>query len=241
MGEYFSWGRFEENLPKILSKLPLTLEITGVSFVFGLLLALIIACIQIRKTKILSQVLRVFISFERGTPILVQMLIVYYALPLFLESTFDIDTRGWGKIIFVDIALILNEGAFMSEIFRGSILAVPKGQTEAALACGLTNYQSFTRIVLPQAFKISIPPLGVNLIGLFRSTSLASMIGVVDMIGFAQAIGSKTGHTLESYVILALTFITINFILQIAFYLLNRKLKQQNKRVRITEDKEEAA
>ena len=114
MGEYFSWGRFEENLPKILSKLPLTLEITGVSFVFGLVLALMIACIQIRKTKILSQVLRVFISFERGTPILVQMLIVYYALPLFLESTFDIDTRGWGKIIFVDIALILNEGAFMS-------------------------------------------------------------------------------------------------------------------------------
>ena len=219
MGEYFSWGRFHENLPKILSKLPLTFEITIISFVFGLILALIIACIQIRKTKVVSQLLRVFISFERGTPILVQMLIVYYAFPMILESIFDIDTRGWGKIVFVDIALILNEGAFMAEIFRGAILAVPKGQTEAALACGLTNYQGFMRIVLPQAFKIAIPPVGVNLIGLFRSTTLASMIGVVDMVGYAQALGSTTGHTLESYVILAITFVVINFILQVLFYL----------------------
>ena len=241
MGEYFSWDRFFENLPKILSKLPLTLEITAVSFVFGMLLALVIACIQIRRTKVLSQILRVFISFERGTPILVQMLIVYYALPLILESAFGINTRSWEKIVFVDIALILNEGAFQSAIFIGSILAVPKGQTEAALACGLTNFQGFTRIVLPQAFKIAIPPLGMNLIGLFRSTSLASMIGVVDMIGYAQAIGSRTGHTLESYIILALTFIVINFILQVALYLVNRKLKQQNKRQNIKKDKEKAA
>lgn len=237
MGDFFSWERFFENLPKILSKLPLTFEIIGVSFFFGFILSLLIACVQIRKTKVITQILRIFISFERGTPILVQMLIVYYALPLLLESIFDIDSRGWEKIVFLDIALILNEAAFMSEIFRGSILAVPKGQKEAALACGLTNYQGFTRIVLPQALKISIPPLGINLIGLFRSTSLASMIGVVDMIGYAQAIGTKTGHTLESYIILALLFISINFILQVIFYFINKNIRNQNKK-HIQKDKE---
>lgn len=227
MGEFFSWDRFFENLPRILGKLPLTFEIVGASFFFGLILALIIACIQIRKTKFLSQFLRVFISFERGTPILVQMLIVYYAFPMIIEGLFDVDTRGWGKIVFLDIALILNEGAFMSETFRGAILSIPKGQNEAALSCGLTNYQAFMRIVLPQALRVAIPAIGMDLIGLLRSTSLASMVGVVDMVGYAQAIGSTTGHAIESYLILAIIFIILNFIIQIAFYFIDRKLLVQ--------------
>ncbi len=230
MREFFSWERFFENFPKLLGKLPLTFEIVAVSFTFGLILALIIACIQIRKTAVLSQIIRAFISFERGTPILVQMLIVYYAVPLLIEDLFDVDTRGWGKIVFVDIALILNEGAFMSELFRGAILSIPRGQTEAALSCGLSNYQAFMRIVLPQAFRVAIPPVGINLIGLFRSTTLASMIGLVDVVGYAQAIGSTTGHTLESYLILAVIFIVINFVLQVIFHLLNKSLSDQSRR-----------
>ena len=230
MSGFFSWDRFFENLPKILPRLPLTFEIVGVSFVFGIVLALLIACVQIKKTKVISQLIRVFISFERGTPILVQMLVVYYALPMLLEGMFAIDTRGWGKIVFVDIALILNEGAFQAEIFRAAILAIPKGQTEAALSCGLTHFQAFMRIVLPQAFRLAIPPVGVNLIGLFRSTSLVSMIGVVDMIGYAQAIGSVSGHTIESYVILAIVFIIINFLLAAAFALIDKNLNKQGHR-----------
>lgn len=241
MGEYFSWGRFFENFPRILSKLPLTFEMAGVSFFFGLILALIIACIQIRKTKVLYQLVKLFISFERGTPILVQMLIVYYAFPMLLEWIFDIDTRGWGKIAFVIIALILNEGAFMAEIFRGAILSIPKGQTEAALSCGLTNYQAFMRIVLPQAFRVAIPPVGVNLIGLCMSTTLASMIGVVDMVGYAGAIGAKTGHTLESYIILAIVYIAINFMLQIIFHFINKSLSLQSRRPKDSVKKEQAA
>jgi len=227
MADFFSWERFFENLPRILTKLPLTFEIVAVSFFGGLILALVIACIQIRKTKGLSQILRLFISFERGTPILVQMLIVYYALPFLIEGVFSVDTRGWGKIVFVDIALILNEGAFMAETFRAAILSIPKGQNEAALSCGLTNYQAFTRIVLPQALRVAIPPIGINLIGLFRSTTLASMVGVVDMVGYAQALGATTGHTIESYVILAIVFITINFLIQVAFYFIDKKLLVQ--------------
>ena len=230
MGEFFSWDRFFENLPRILRKLPLSFEIVGVSFVCGIVLALLIACVQIRKTKFLSQILRVFISFERGTPILVQMLIVYYAFPMIIEALFDVDTRGWGKIVFLDIALILNEGAFMSETFRGAILSIPKGQSEAALSCGLTNYQAFTRIVLPQALRVAIPAIGMDLIGLIRSTSLASIVGVVDMVGYAQAIGSTTGHALESYLILAMIFIIINFVIQIAFYFIDKKLLVQKGR-----------
>lgn len=235
MAEYFSWERFFGNIPKILPYLPLTLQIVAVSFVLGLLLALLIACVSIRKLPVVSQVLRVFISFARGTPMLVQMLVVYYLVPMVIEGIFDVDTRGWGKVVFVEIALILNEGAFQSETFRAAILAIPRGQTEAALACGLTNFQAFTRIVLPQTVRLVIPPLGVNLIGLFKSTSLVSMVGVVDMIGYAKALGGTTGHTLESYVFLALVFIVISVVLSTAFWLLDRRLSAARKHPREAE------
>ena len=229
MAAYFSWERFFENIPKILPYLPLTLQIVAVSFVLGLLFALLVACVQLKKTPVLSQILRVFISFARGTPILVQMLVVYYLVPMVIESIFDIDTRGWGKVVFVDIALILNEGAFQSEMLRAAILAIPRGQTEAALSCGLTNFQAFTRIVLPQMIRLIIPPVGVQLIGLFKSTSLVSMVGVVDMIGYAKALGGTTGHTLESYVFLALVFIVINIVLSTVFWQLDRRVSAERK------------
>ena len=213
MGEFFSWQRVVHNFPILIKKLPVTFEIVAVAFSLGFILALLIATARIKKIPVLNQILTVFISFERGTPLLVQMLVVYYALPLLLEAFFGIDTRRWDKIIFVDLALILNQGVFLGEVFRGAITSIPKGQKEAAIACGMTEFSAFTKIVLPQAVRVALPATGLNLIGLFQETSLVFMIGVMDIIGRASALGATSGHSLESYLIIAVLFLSINFVL----------------------------
>ncbi len=233
MADLFSWQRLIQNFPILIVKLPITFEIVAVAFTLGFLLALLIATARIKKIPVLNQILTVFISFERGTPLLVQMLVVYYALPIVLKTFFGIDSRRWEKIIFVDLALILNQGVFLGEIFRGAILSIPKGQREAAIACGFSEFNAFVRIVLPQAVRVALPSTGLTLIGLFQETSLVFMIGVIDIIGRASALGATTGHSLESYVIIAVIFVLINFALTAITTKIDKKLTFGAKPVRM--------
>ncbi|MBR0098219.1 MAG: amino acid ABC transporter permease [Treponema sp.] len=233
MADLFSWQRLIQNLPILIVKLPITFEIVAVAFTLGFLLALLIATARIKKIPVLNQILTVFISFERGTPLLVQMLVVYYALPIVLKAFFGIDSRRLEKIIFVDLALILNQGVFLGEIFRGAILSIPKGQREAAIACGFSEFNAFVRIVLPQAVRVALPSTGLTLIGLFQETSLVFMIGVIDIIGRASALGATTGHSLESYVIIAAIFVLINFALTAITTKIDKKLTFGAKPVRM--------
>lgn len=233
MADLFSWQRLIQNFPILIVKLPITFEIVAVAFTLGFLLALLIATARIKKIPVLNQILTVFISFERGTPLLVQMLVVYYALPIVLKTFFGIDSRRWEKIIFVDLALILNQGVFLGEIFRGAILSIPKGQREAAIACGFSEFNAFVRIVLPQAVRVALPSTGLTLIGLFQETSLVFMIGVIDIIGRASALGATTGHSLESYIIIAVIFVLINFALTAITTKIDKKLTFGAKPVRM--------
>lgn len=212
-----------QNFPVLIVKLPVTFEIVAVAFSLGFVLALLIATARIKRIPVLDQILTVFISFERGTPLLVQMLVVYYALPIVLKAFFGIDSRRWEKIIFVDLALILNQGVFLGEIFRGAILSIPKGQREAAIACGFSEFDAFVKVVLPQAVRIALPSTALTLIGLFQETSLVFMIGVIDIIGRASALGATTGHSLESYLIVAAVFLLINFALTAITTRIDRK------------------
>ena len=233
MADLFSWQRLIQNLPILIVKLPITFEIVAVAFTLGFILALLIATARIKKIPVLNQILTVFISFERGTPLLVQMLVVYYALPIVLKTFFGIDSRRWEKIIFVDLALILNQGVFLGEIFRGAILSIPKGQREAAIACGFSEFNAFVKIVLPQAVRVALPSTGLTLIGLFQETSLVFMIGVIDIIGRASALGATTGHSLESYIIIAVIFVLINFVLTAITTKIDKKLTFGAKPVRM--------
>lgn len=233
MADLFSWQRLIQNFPILIVKLPITFEIVAVAFTLGFLLALLIATARIKKIPVLNQILTVFISFERGTPLLVQMLVVYYALPIVLKTFFGIDSRRWEKIIFVDLALILNQGVFLGEIFRGAILSIPKGQREAAIACGFSEFNAFVKIVLPQAVRVALPSTGLTLIGLFQETSLVFMIGVIDIIGRASALGATTGHSLESYIIIAVIFVLINFGLTAITTKIDKKLTFGAKPVRM--------
>jgi His/Glu/Gln/Arg/opine family amino acid ABC transporter permease subunit len=217
MSEFFSWQRLVNCFPKLIRYLPVTFEIVGLSAFTGILLGTVIAAVRIRRVPIIDKVCAVFISFMRGTPMLVQMLVSYYAIPLVLEKTLGIDSRRWPKIVFVYITFALNQGAFLSEMIRSSILAIPQGQTEAGLACGLTSFQTFFRIIIPQASRIALPSVSLDVVGLFQETSLVYMVGVIDIMGRAQTIATQTGHVLECYVIIAFIFVLISILLRLIF------------------------
>lgn len=223
-GDFFSFHRVVTYFPKVLSKLPVTLNIVLVSITIAIVLATAIAMIRIKKLPVLSQAAAVYISFVRGTPILVQMFLVYYGMPLFITALAGSNiTSKWNKLIFVYIAYGLNEAGFLSEHIRAAILSVPAGQTEAGHSVGLSGNQTFFRIVLPQALRVLLPGFSTMLVGLLPATSLAYMLGVTDMMGKVRAIGTVTFHTLEGYFCAAIIFVLASFMMERFFaHLLTR-------------------
>ncbi|MBE7719158.1 MAG: amino acid ABC transporter permease [Lacrimispora celerecrescens] len=214
-GDFFSFQRVMEYFPKILSKLPVTLNIVLVSIAIAIVLATAIAMIRIKRLPVLNQLSAVYVSFVRGTPILVQMFLVYYGMPLFITALVGNNiTSEWNKLIFVYIAYGLNEAGFLSEHIRAAILSVPAGQAEAGYSVGLSGIQTFYRIVMPQAFRVLLPGFSTMLVGLLPATSLAYMLGVTDMMGKVKAIGTVTFHTLEGYFCAAVIFVVASFILE---------------------------
>lgn len=226
MDKLFGWERFFENIPKILPYLSVTFSIVVYATVFGLLLAIPIVLVQIKKIPVLYPVFKVYVSFMRGTPMLVQLMIIYYGIPAFIDPVFGTNiNRGWSTVVFAYITFILNQGAFLSAIFYSAVTSIPYGQTEAGLSVGLTGIWTFLRIILPQMIRIALPPFGSDLVGLFQNSSLVFLIGVTDIMGRAKSIGAATKHVLEAYVFVVIIYIAISLTIRLLFYYLNRKLE----------------
>lgn len=226
MGKLFAWDRFYENIPKILPYLSVTFSIVVYATVFGVLLGMVIVLVQIKKIPGLSQLVKVYVSFMRGTPMLVQLMLVYYGIPALLDPVLGTRiNREWGAVNFAYVTFILNQGAFLSAIFYSAITSIPYGQTEAGLSAGLTEFQTFYRIVLPQMVKTALPPFGSDLVGLFQNSSLVFLIGVTDIMGRAKTIGTATKHVLEAYVFVVIIYIVISLSVRLLFFRLNNKMK----------------
>ena len=140
-------------------------------------------------------------------------------------NLFGINLNRLEPVIFVEIAIILNEGAFLGEIFRGAITSVPAVQSEAGYSIGMTGAQTFFRIVLPQAFKVAIPHYGVDFIGVFQNTSLVFILGVVDILGKAKTLGAATGHSLEGYLSAAIIYVSFSLLLKGVFLFIESRMK----------------
>lgn len=223
MYDYFSWERFFDALPKILPYVSVTFEMLIGAEIIGLILGVVIAIVRLRKIPVLRQLFAVYVSFMRGTPVIVQMLVVLYGLPSLLALV-GIDINRMDKLYFVIIALGLNEAAFLAEIFRSAIASIDRTQFEAAFSVGLTWFQAFRRIVAPQAIRVAIPPYGVNLMGLLQSTSVAYMLGVVDIMTKAQMIGNAIRHSLEAFLVVMLIYVTFSLIIRGVFAAIDRKV-----------------
>lgn len=180
------------SFPKILIQgIRVTIPLTLASFALSLVVGLLLALIQIANIKVLKQIARFYIWVFRGTPLIVQLFIIFFGLPKFgiVFTAFNAAVLGFG----------LNLGAYNAETFRSAILAVPKGQSEAAYLIGLNYFQTMTRVVLPQSFPIAFPNLSNNLISLLKDTSLAASITVIELFGVSQQIAARTYESFALY------------------------------------------
>lgn len=193
----------------ILKALPITLELTVISFVLSLILAIIVAIIDYFKVPVLNQVCAVYVSFFRGTPLIPQLFLLYFGIPTFIRPLRDIPA-----IVICVVGLTLNAAAYMKEVVRGSLLSVPEGQKEAALAHGMTSMQTMTRIVLPQAARVAIPSLFNNLVDIVKGTSMAFTIGVIEITAAANLRAAVSFNYFEAYMILMLVYWVIILILE---------------------------
>jgi cystine transport system permease protein len=175
-----------------------TLPLTAVTFVLGLALALVVALMRLSPIRPVSGLARAYVSVIRGTPLLVQLFIVFYGLP-----TFGVTLDPFPAAV---IAFTLNVGAYASEVVRASILAVPRGQWEAASSIGMDHVTTLRRIVLPQASRMAVPPLSNTLISLVKDTSLASTILVTEVLKVAQQIAAPTFQFFTIYVVAAIYY-----------------------------------
>ena len=220
----FEFDRFIDAFPKIMQNLNVTLKMIIIAEVLGIIFGIIIAVIRLNKIPLLNQFFSIYISFIRGTPVMVQLLIVFYGLPAVMNSIFGININNWEKFIFAAITLALNESGLLAEIFRSSILSIPSSQYEAGLSIGLTWRQTFLRIILPQAVRAAVPSYGVNLVQLIQATSLAYYIGVIDIMGRAKAIGTVTKHNLEPYLVCTVIYVVFSLLIKLLFRFLSNRM-----------------
>ncbi|MGO4492376.1 amino acid ABC transporter permease [Arthrobacter sp. 2YAF22_2] len=168
--------------PILMGAVTGTIPVALASFGLGLLLALVVALMRLSRNPVLSGIARIYISVIRGTPLLVQLFVIFYGLP-----SIGITISPWPSAI---IAFSLNVGGYAAEVIRAAILSVPKGQWEAGHTIGMSRRQSLVRIILPQAARVSVPPLSNTFISLVKDTSLASLILVTELFRQAQQVAA---------------------------------------------------
>ncbi len=218
-------------IPDILQVVPVTLNITVVAMGLALIVGLITALVRIYRIPVAKQLATVYISFTRGTPLLVQIYLAYYGIPKILEYLhlnygWNINVDGIPAIVFIYFAFTLNVGAYLSETIRASIEAIDKGQMEAALSIGMTPLQGLRRIILPQAVAIALPSFGNTFISLIKDTSLAFMISVVEMMGQAKIIGARGLQFFEVYIVVALIYWVICIMVEQIVARMERRAKR---------------
>jgi polar amino acid transport system permease protein len=214
----FDFSLIADSIPKMLMGLGLTLQLLVVSGVLGLLLAVVLLLMRISGKWWLNYPAQAYIYVFRGTPILVQIFIVYYGFPQleFIRGSvlWPILREPFGCAI---VALSLNTGAYVSEILRGGVLGVDRGLQEAGAALGLSVRQRFTYITAPLAVRLAIPAYSNDVISLLKSTALASTITLLDMMGIARTIVAETYAPYEVFISLAVIYLVLTWILQKAF------------------------
>lgn len=191
------------NLPFLLLGAWDTLKLTFFSVLIGLVLGTFIGMGRLSKIKVINIPSTVYVEFLRGTPLLVQISIVYFGLP-----QLGIQLQAYPAAI---VALGLNSGAYIAEIVRAGIQSIPKGQYEAARSLGLTHWQAMRYIILPQAFKNILPALGNEFITLTKDSSLASVIGVTELMRRGQFVITRTFQTFSIYFGIALIYFVMTF------------------------------
>jgi len=224
---FFDIALVIDSIPKMLAGIGLTFQLLFLSGFLGLLLAVALLLMRMSKRWYLVAPAMVYIYVFRGTPILVQIFIIYNGLPQFefiRESIlWPILREPFGCAI---VALSMNTGAYVSEILRGGVLGVDRGLSEAAAALGLSVRQRAIYVVAPIAIRLAIPAYSNDFISLMKSTALVSTITLLDMMGIAMTIYGETYAPYEVFLSLAVVYIILTWIIQKAFGLFEKRMSR---------------
>ncbi|HEY6430963.1 MAG TPA: amino acid ABC transporter permease [Acetobacteraceae bacterium] len=219
--------------PQILAGLSRTLELTVAAMVIGLVLGTILALFRLSRNRLLSTISWVYIWFFRSVPVLVQLIFWYNFGALysnislhvpFGRTLFSVDTNTLITPLFAALAgLGLSQAAYTAEVIRAGIVSVPAGQNRAALALGMRRMMIYRRIILPQAMKVIIPPVGNEVISMVKNTSLVSVLALAELLYTAQLIYSRTYQTIPLLIVASLWYLAIVSVLSVGQHFLERK------------------
>lgn len=229
MGKLFDFKLVFTQIPDLLKYLPVTLELAVLSTIFGIVLGLLIAIIKIKKVKILDKIAGIYISIIRGTPILVQLYVAYFGIPMLLKiinqkTGADLQVANIPGFVYAVVALALNQSAFDAEVLRAALQSVDKGQVEATQALGMTYGQALRRIIIPEAVSVALPSLGNSFINAIKGTSLAFTCAVVEMTAEGKILSGRNYRYFEVYVSLAIIYWIITVIIERILKLIERKI-----------------
>jgi polar amino acid transport system permease protein len=203
-------------MPPLLQGSFLTLELTIVSVIFGMIFGLFLALGRLSKNRVLDRLCWFYIWLFRGTPLLMQLFFIYYALPMiYLPLTLP-------KMPAAFIALSLNSAAYLAEIIRAAIQSIDKGQMEAARALGMTYGQAMQRIIIPQSYRRLIPPVGNEFIALLKDSSLVSVIGMTELMRTTSVMANSSGNA-SIYIPAALLYLALTTVFTYVFEKLEKK------------------
>ena len=198
----FNFQLIADSLPLLLSGALITIEITALAVGIGFFIGLCVGVARLSSIRLLKYMAIVYADTIRGTPLLIQIFLIYFALPMLIGRQID-------PFAAAVVACSINSGAYVSEIFRAGIQAIDKGQMEAARSLGLSWWQAMRFVVLPQAFSKILPPLGNEFIAMLKDTSLVSVIGFEELTRHGQLIIAKTYGSFEIWSTVALIYLVM--------------------------------
>jgi glutamine transport system permease protein len=208
---------FIESFPSLLNGLAVTLKITAAALLIAIVLGLLFGVLSISSNKILKSISRLYVDLIRGTPLIVQAFFIYFGLPGALDIKIDAFTAGV-------VAISINAGAYMVEIFRAGIMAVDKGQMEAARSLGLSYGKSMLKIILPQAVRKMIPAFINQFIISLKDTSILSVIGIRELTQSGEIIIASNYRSLETWGMIGVMYFIVIMLLSYASRMLERRL-----------------
>ncbi|WP_437612344.1 glutamate/aspartate ABC transporter permease GltK [Erwinia sp. V71] len=207
----YDWSSIIPSLPYLLSGLVITLKITVTAVIFGIIWGTILAVMRLSPIAPISWFARLYVNLFRSVPLVMVLLWFYLVVPSFLQQVLGLSPKTDIRLISAMVAFSLFEAAYYSEIIRAGILSISRGQSNAALALGMTHWQSMKLVILPQAFRAMVPLLLTQGIVLFQDTSLVYVLSLADFFRTASSIGERDGTQVEMILFAGLVYFVISF------------------------------
>ena len=216
MNYTFHFGIVLQKLPYLLGGVLLTLRVMAISFVVAFLIGLFVGGLRLSKRRLFTIPATAYVEVCRNTPALVQLIWIFYCLPLFTGIDIDPTTASI-------LALAINAGAYMAEDFRAGIQSIDKGQIEAGRSLGMSHRQAMQKIVIPQALRVLVPPLVNHAVSLMKWSALVSVLGVADLTYRAQVLSTQTFRPLEIFTATGVVYFAMSMTLSYGVRILERR------------------